>query len=87
MAAPDFFLAFDLSGSQPTEMVRDLISRILTTAGCHRDASPKIIEGLEAAIEKGHGTCHVTFQARNNHLEVSASAAGVELWQITQSLV
>ena len=86
MAAPEFFLAIDLSGSQPTEMVRELVSRILATAGCHGDASPRIMEGLQAAIEKGHGTCHVIFLTRNNHLEVSASAAGVELWQMTQSL-
>jgi hypothetical protein len=86
VAAPDFFVALDLSGSQPADMVRDLLSRILSTAGCGQDACSRLITGIEGAIARGHGTCRVSFHAGNGHLEIAVSASAGELWNVTESL-
>jgi hypothetical protein len=82
----EFFIAIDFSGVESEDMVRELISRILTAAGCDAARSSQITDGLRTAV--GHSTpvFRVSFLARNRHLEVSASSAGAELWRTNEPL-
>lgn len=88
MALPEFFFAIDLSDHAATrELLREVVGRVLTQAGCGTDGIPRMIDEVVAkGVSAGQQSCRVTFHARDGRLEIVVSSAVGQLWQTTESL-
>ncbi len=86
MAAYEFYFAIELSGpAASTNMLRELVSRVLGQAGCSGDDVPEVVEAVEEAVARiaaaGEPRCGVRFLADSDQIEIVVSSAGRWRWR------
>ena len=91
MTDPNFFLALNLSGADPsTGMIRTVAASVFEKLGCKGETVDEALRELDAelgrAAASGPETCEIQFRVEAGNVAIGVRSAGGREWRLTRPL-
>ncbi len=87
MSSKEFYFALHLPAEPSPALVRDLVSRVCTTACCAATDAAELVGQVEVAVTRAAagGGCELRFTAHGGALKVAIAGVG-PLWQTSRPI-